>query len=243
MGKLQVQKNNPPDLKRPAFNVDGQLSEKLNAYPITSLLNKSTFTCFLGRAGSGKTSLLTAFLKTPELFHKVYNHIYVFMPAGSRTSMKDNFFEKHVHPTQLYDELTLVNLEDVYSKVQDNAENDETSLIILDDVQKALRDTGIRKLFLSMVNNRRHGKLSIWLAAQNYKSIEPSVRNGLTDIFIFKINKKEMESIYEEHVELYQDLFLDILKLCFKVEHSFMYINTGSQRIFSNWDEIVIPED
>jgi DNA replication protein DnaC len=243
MRKLQVQKNNPPDLKRPTFNVDGQLSEKLNAYPITSLLNKSTFTCFLGRPGSGKTSLLTAFLKTPELFHKVYNHIYVFMPAGSRTSMKDNFFEKYIHPTQLYDELTLANLEDCYEKVQDNAENNETSLIILDDVQKALRDTGIRKLFLSAVNNRRHGKLSIWLAAQNYKSVEPSVRNGLTDIFVFKINKSEMQSIYEEHVEQHQDLFLDILKLCFKEPHSFMYINTNTQRIFSNWDEVVIPED
>jgi len=240
---IRVQKNETPNLKRPKFSVDGKLDEKLDAYPLTSLMNKSTFTCFLGRAGSGKTSLLTAFLKTPAMFHKVFNQIFVFMPAGSRSSMKDNFFDKHIAPQQLYDELTLKNLEDCYDKVQKAAAEDETSLVIFDDVQKALRDNQIRKLFLSMVNNRRHGKLSMWIACQNYKSVEPSVRNGLTDIFVFKINKKEMETIYDEHVEQHQDKFMDIIKHCFREPHSFMYINTGTQRIFSNWDELLLEDE
>jgi hypothetical protein len=240
---IKVKQNETPNLKRPAFSVDGKLDSKLDNYPLTSLMNKSTFTCFLGRAGSGKTSLLTAFLKTPQMFHKVFNQIFVFMPPGSRSSMKDNFFEKHIAPDQLYDELTYNNLADCYEKVQKAAEDDETSLVIFDDVQKALRDNQIRKLFLSMVNNRRHGKLSMWVAAQNYKSIEPSVRNGLTDIFIFKINKKEMETIYDEHVEQHKDRFMDILKLCFKEPHSFMYINTGTQRIFSNWNELILDDE
>lgn len=240
---IRVQKNEKPDLKRPKFSVDGKLDNKLDAYPLTSLMNKSTFSVYLGRPGSGKTSLVTAFLKTPAMFHKVFNQIFVFMPPGSRSSMKDNFFEKHIAPQQLYDELTFSNLQDCYDKVQKAAEDDETSLIILDDIQKSLRDNNIRKLFLSMANNRRHGKLSIWLCAQNWKSIEPSVRNGVTDIFVFKINKKEMETIYEEHVEQHQDKFMDILKLCFREPHSFMYINTGSQRIFSNWDELILDDE
>lgn len=240
---IKVQKNQTPNLKRPKFSVDGKLDEKLDTYPLTALMNKSTFTCFLGRAGSGKTSLLTAFLKTPAMFHKVFNNIFVFMPAGSRSSMKDNFFEKHIAPQQLYDELTFTNLQDCYEKIQSAAEDDETSLVIFDDVQKSLRDNQIRKLFLSMVNNRRHGKLSMWIACQNYKSIEPSVRNGLTDLFVFKLSKKEMETLYEEQVETHPDKFLEVLKHCFKDNHDFMYINTGSQRIFSNFDELIMPED
>lgn len=240
---IKVQKNQAPNLKRPQFSVDGKLDDKLDSYPLTSLMNKSTFTCFLGRAGSGKTSLLTAFLKTPAMFHKVFNNIFVFMPAGSRSSMKDNFFEKHIAPQQLYDELTFENLQDCYDKIQSAAEDDETSLVIFDDVQKALRDNQIRKLFLSMVNNRRHGKLSMWIACQNYKSVEPSVRNGLTDLFVFKLSKKEMETLYEEQVETHPDKFLEVLKHCFKDNHDFMYINTGSQRIFSNFDELIMPED
>lgn len=240
---IRVQKNETPNLKRPKFSVDGKLDNKLDAYPLTSLMNRSTFSVFLGRGGSGKTSLLTALLLTPALFHRTYNHIFVFMPAGSRSSMKDNFFEKHIAPQQLYDELTFANLEDCYEKIQKAAEEDETSLVIFDDVQKALRDNQIRKLFLGMVNNRRHGRLSLWLAAQNFKSIEPSVRNGLTDIFIFKINKKEMETIYDELVEQHKDKFMDILKYCFREPHSFMYINTGTQRIFSNWDELILDDE
>lgn len=240
---IKVQKNEVPNLKRPKFSVDGKLDEKLDNYPLTSLMNKSTFTCFLGSAGSGKSSLIVSFLQTRNMFHKVFHNIFVFMPAGSRSSMKDNFFDKHIAPQQLYDDLTYKNLADCYEKIQKAAEDDETSLVIFDDQQKNLRDNQIRKLFLSMVNNRRHGKLSIWIANQNYKGIEPSVRNGLTDIFIFKINKKEMETIYDEHVEQHQDKFMDILKYCFREPHSFMYINTGSQRIFSNWDELLLEDD
>jgi len=240
---IKIQKNETPNLKRPKFSVDGKLDSKLDAYPLTSLMNKSTFTCYLGRPGSGKTSLLTSFLKTPAMFHKVFNNIFVFMPPNSRTSMKDNFFEKHIAPDQLYDELTLKNLEDCYEKILKAAEEDETSLLILDDVQKSLKDNTIKKLFLSILNNRRHGKLSVWLCCQNYKSIEPSVRNGLTDIFVFKLNKREMENLYEEHIETHPDKFLEVLKLCFIEDHSFMYLNTGSQRIFSNWDELIFPDD
>lgn len=240
---IRVQKNETPNLKRPKFSVDNKLDEKLDAYPLTSLMNKSTFSVFLGKAGSGKTSLLTSLLHTKSLFYKTYNHIFVFMPAGSRSSMKDNFFDKHIAPQQLYDELTFKNLEDCYAKIQKAAEEDETSLVIFDDVQKALRDNQIRKLFLSMVNNRRHGRLSMWVAAQNYKSIEPSVRNGLTDIFVFKLSKKEMENLYDEQVEAHPDKFLEVLKYCFKDNHDFLYINTSTQRIFSNWDELIMTDD
>lgn len=240
---IQIKKNEAPNLKMPKFSVDGKLHDKLDEYDITSLMNRSNFTVFLGRAGSGKTSLLTGFLKTPELFKRVYSKIYVFMPAGSRASMKDSFFDKYVHPNQIYDELTFDNLQEVYDKCQETADEDENSLIIFDDVQKAFRDNTIRKLLLSMINNRRHARLSMWMACQNYKSIEPQVRAGLTDMFIFKINKREMETIFEEQVEQHKDMFLEVLKHVFREPHDFMYINTNSQRIFSNFDELIIPEE
>ena len=240
---ITIKHNEAPNLKMPKFSVDGKLHDKLDSYDVTSLMNRSNFTCFLGRAGSGKTSLLTGFLKTPELFKRVYTKIYVFMPPGSRASMKDSFFDKYVHPSQIYDELTYMNLQEVYEACQENADDDDNSLIIFDDVQKSFRDNSIRKLLLSMINNRRHARLSMWMACQNYKSIEPQVRAGLTDMFIFKINKREMECIFEEQVEQHKEMFLEILKHVFKEPHDFMYINTGTQRIFSNFDEIIIPED
>ena len=89
---INIKQNKKPKLCMPSFNVDNELSSKLNEYEITKLMNKSNFTLFLGRAGSGKTSLMTSFLKSPQLFKKVYHTIFLFMPSNSRSSLKDNFF-------------------------------------------------------------------------------------------------------------------------------------------------------
>lgn len=240
---IHIKKNPVPNLKKPKFNVDGVLHNKLNEYDITKLMNKSNFTLFLGRAGSGKSSLLISFLKTPELFKSVFSKIFLFMPAGSRSSINDSFFDKYLAQDQIYDELTLVSLQDVYDKAQANAADKGQTLIIFDDVQKAFKQPDIAKLFLSMVNNRRHGRLSMWLAMQNYKSLIPQIRMGLTDIFVFKINKTEMQTIFEEHIEQHKDHFIELLKYVFKEPHDFMFLNTGSQRIFSNWNEIEMPEE
>jgi DNA replication protein DnaC len=63
---INIKQNKKPKLCMPSFNVDNELSSKLNKYEITKLMNKSNFTLFLGKAGSGKTSLMTSFLKTKQ---------------------------------------------------------------------------------------------------------------------------------------------------------------------------------
>ena len=164
------------------------------------------------------------------------------MPASSRSSLKDSFFDKHLPPEQLYDELNYENLEEAYEIAKENSFEGCRTLIILDDVQKDLKGE-CEKLFLSMVNNRRHARLSMWLCAQNYFSIPKQCRSGLTDLFIFKASKKEMEQIFIETVETHKDKFLEILGKCYKEPHSFLYINPNSQRIFSSWDELIILSD
>ena len=68
------------------------------------------------------------------------------------------------------------------------------------------------------------------------------VRQGLTDLFVFKINKTEMQNIFLEQVEQYKDDFMKIMKSCYTESHNFLYINTNSQRMFCNWNEILIEE-
>ena len=68
---IQVKHNSVPNLKLPKFNVDTELDNKLNDYDITKLMNKSNFTIFLGKAGSGKSSLLISFLKTVSSGDKI----------------------------------------------------------------------------------------------------------------------------------------------------------------------------
>lgn len=242
MTKIKVKQNETPDLKMPKFNVDGELDTKLNDFEITSLMNKSNVTLYLGRAGSGKTSLMTSFLKTKSLFYRCYSTIILFMPPNSRQSMKDGFFDKFLHPKQIYDELTLENLNNAFSVAEENSQDDKTTLIIFDDIQRYIKGLCEKKV-LHMINNRRHNRLSLWFCCQNYNSMPRQVRSGITDMFIFKINKTEMENIFLEQIEQHKDRFLEILKFVFRESHDFMYLNTNSQRIFSNWNELILDEE
>jgi len=239
---MNIIKNKEPKLLMPSFSVDTQLSKKLNEYDITRLMNKSNFSLFLGKAGSGKTSLMTSFLKTPALFKKVYHNVFLFMPSNSRNSMKDNFFDKNIPEDQIFDNVSYEDLLSVYDIAKENALENFNTLIIFDDTQKYFKEKSIEKLLLHIINNRRHARISIWLCCQNYITIPRTIRQGLTDLFIFKINKTEMENIFNEQIEQFKDNFMNIMKNVYDKPHTFLYINTNSQRLFKNWDEIIIKE-
>lgn len=235
---ITIKKNDIPNLKKPSFVVDSELHKKLNDYEITSLMNKHNFCLFLGKAGSGKSTLLISLLQSPSMFKNIYHTILLFCPPNSRASIKNDFWSI-LPENQIYDELNIDNLNDAYQIAQDNAQEGYKTLIVLDDVQKNLKGES-EKLLLHMVNNRRHSNLSIWMACQTYKSIPMQVRMGLTSLFIFKIQKKEMSTIFDEQVEIAENVFKDIVKIAFKNSHDFIFIDSNSQKIFLNWDQIII---
>lgn len=239
---LTIKQNIEPNLKRPSFSVDNKLDEKLDNYEITKLMNKSNFTLFCSKAGGGKTSMIVSLLNSSNLFKKVYHTIYLFMGQNSRDSIKGSFFDKNIPDDQIFDELNIDNLNEVYEKIKEDASEGYKSLILMDDVQKSLKDKDVEKQLLHMVNNRRHLGLSLWLANQNYIALPKQVRFGLTDIFLFNVSRKELENINDEQLELHKDVYSNVIKLCFKKDHDFMYINPNSQRVFCNWNEIILPE-
>ena len=240
--KLHIKENKEPPLKKPAFSVDGKLDEKLDEYEITSLMNRSNFTLFCSKSGGGKTTMIVSFLNSQNLFKRVYHTVYLFMGRNSRDSIKGSFFDTNLPEDQIYDELDIDNLNEVYEKIKEDAAEGYKSLIIFDDVQKQLKDKDVEKQLLHIVNNRRHLGLSLWLANQNYFALPRQVRFGLTDIFLFNVSKKELENINDEQLELPKDVFQGVIKLCFKNPHDFMYVNPNTQRIFCNWNEIIIED-
>jgi replication-associated recombination protein RarA len=240
---ITIVKNDKPDLKMPKFNVDGILHKQLNDYPLTSLLNKSNFSVFLGKSGQGKSSLAISLLKSKGLFKGVYHNIFLFCPPNSRASVKNDFWGQNLPEEAIYDELNVDNLMEVYDIAQQDASDGFKSLIILDDVQKYLKDPEIQKFLLHIVNNRRHALTSVWILAQNYFQISKRVREALTNAFIFKVSKIEFINIFSELIEKDKSVFQEIIeKYAYKEPHSFVFLDTTSGRMFSNWDEIVIKE-
>jgi hypothetical protein len=51
-----------------------------------------------------------------------------------------------------------------------------------------------------------------------------------------------MELVFDELFETKKDIFLDIIRMAFDEKHNFLFLNIPTQRLFKNFDEIVIQE-
>jgi hypothetical protein len=75
---------------------------------------------------------------------------------------------------------------------------------------------------------------------QTYYSVEKDIRKLFSNIFIFRVSKKEMEVIFEEIIERHKSYIPDITKLVYDKPYKYLFVNTDSQRLFSGFDEILI---
>lgn len=235
---MEIKKNRAPNLPAIKMNCDSGLHDKLNNFEISKFMNKHSTNLFVGRPGSGKTSLVTSFFKSKELFNKVFHNIYLFQPSHSRSSMKDDIFDSIQNK---YDELNLANLDSVMDEIKDE-DPKYHNVIIFDDMGAYLKNKEIKKKLKELIFNRRHLRTSIFFLVQTYLSIERDIRKLFSNLFIFKVAKKELQTIFEEHFEHNEDLANPISKLVFDQPYNFLFINTDSGRLFKNWDEILIDE-
>ena len=236
--------HNKPKLKMPEFKVDEPLSKHLEDDPLLSNMNKSFCCGLIGKAGSGKTSLMVSFLQTPKKFKKVFNKIYVFMPNSSRNSMKNNIFDV-LPEDQLFEGVSYEILSEVYERLLESTEDNHKSLLVFDDVQSYLKNKEVEVNLLHIIANRRHLRCSFLIIAQNYNKIPKNIRQSFTDIFLFNVGKEEYINIYEENINLSKDDFskdLTEYRSIKKTEsNSFIYIH-DKDKIFINWNEIIEDE-
>ncbi len=142
---ITIEKLKKPDLGHVKMNCDGVIHKKLLEYPmIEEAFSTSHFTIICGRPGQGKTSLLTSLIK--NVLNKCYETIYVFMPENSRASIENDLFGKNLPEEQLFDNLDLESISKVYEEINDHTKEKYNSLIIIDDLQVALKDPDILKV-------------------------------------------------------------------------------------------------
>ena len=231
--KLKV--NDKPDLPICEMVCDKELHPKLNKYDLTRFLNCHSTNLILGVPGSGKTNLLYQLMKSKHLLKKCYDKIYLFQPAESRASMKDKLFNQ-LPDDQKFDDLTFDNL----MSVKDRLSDDENSCILFDDMGSYLKDVEIKKLLKEIIMNRRHLHCSIFFLAQTYFSIDKEMRRLFSNIFVFRVNKTTMETIFEEVVEGKKDAVDDVIQIVYNKPYEYLFINVGSQRLFKGYDELII---
>jgi hypothetical protein len=160
----------PKRKKRVKMMCDVVLSEKMKPYPALDVcFNKYSCSLSVGSQGSGKTTLAMQLLAGP--FRKVFHQIFVCMPAFSMNSIKDSPLSK-LPPDQIFDSLSPDVAVELLERVTENAARGEKSFILLDDVQRDLKDAETLRSLLHIVANMRHLHCSILVLAQN--SVPPA---------------------------------------------------------------------
>lgn len=242
--KIELIENEKMNLPVPKFLCDGNVcGEHLNKYPMLSHLNKFNTTCFLGRPASGKTSLMISLLTAKganRVLYKTFDKIIVIMPSSSRASLKLNPFRDHP-PERIFDELNIENLSKIYDMIQQHAEDKETTLLIMDDVGSDIKNKEIQKILKKLAYNRRHLKLCQFFLLQSYLAVPREIRKLFSNLILFKPSKIEAENIIEEVLEQKKDVALDILQL-FENPHDYLFVNIPTQKIYFNFDEVVIKD-
>jgi DNA replication protein DnaC len=239
--KIKLIELEKPNVEKISFNCDEKICDSLDKYPmVRDNLNTFKTTVILGRQGSGKTSLTVNIVK--KLYRKKFHRIYLFMPRTSIASLKTNIF-KDLPQNQVFDELNYQNIVELNETIKENRENGLKSLVIMDDVQRALKDNNIIKVFKEMIANQRHLNVSFIILLQNYFALDNKVRELIHNVIFFKMDKKQNKKIFEECAEMPQSVFNDINDFIFDAPFNWCLINQRNKKIYKMWDEVEINDD
>ena len=234
---ITIKENDKPKLKNCKMKCDIPLDEKLDKYDLTKFFNCHQSTVICGKPQSGKTSLLYSLFKSKHILKGVYDKVFIFQPSASRASMRDDLFGK-LPPEQIFDELSLENLETVFSELHDG-----NNCLVFDDMGSYLKNNEIKKKMRELLMNRRHLHCSIFFLVQTWLSVDRDIRKLFNNIIIFRCSKMEMNLVFEELIESkskYQD---EIVKLIYDKPHEYLFCHLDSQRIFKGFDELMFSEE
>lgn len=242
---MKIIKNKKMILEIPEFNCDlNPLGLHLNQYEMLKHLNSYSFDVFIGKPGSGKTSLIISMLKGKgenKIYRKVFNNVLIVMPSSSIQSMKKNIFKDH-DSEKIYDELNIDSINDIYDKLKLYSEDKENTLLIMDDVGASLKINEIQKLLKTIIYNRRHLKCKIIMLCQSYLSIHKEIRKLISNCIMFKPAKIEMENFMNELFENEKQYAIDLLQL-YKNKGDYLFLNVDTQKIYKIFDEIILEDE
>jgi len=242
------------DIGNTANNLDQQLHKDLPS----PLPNYSGFNMAIaGSSGSGKTTLMYSIMTKRkkkgkrQSYRGVFDHIYIVSPTLGNKSMKKDEFAK-LPQDQIHRELKLETLAELSDTFDKNRDEDEHSVLILDDVGSQLRKSqAIEKKLVQLCQNRRHLFLSVIFIIQKWKDLPTGIRNNLSHAAFFRPkNMPERESIMMELFPFKKNETESIFDYVYEKEaekdrYSFLFVDmslkkTSKYRYFKCFNELEI---
>jgi hypothetical protein len=159
------------------------------------------------------------------------------MPQSSRQSIENDLFGKHLPEDQLYDDLTVDILNEIYEKLNENTKEKYNSLLIVDDFQTALKNPDIAKALERIVIKTRHLRTTSFYLVQNFLKVPKPLRQLAQNVILFNIGKQQLTQVFEEIIQMKKDKYEEIIDVCFKEAHDWILVNLHkSKNIYCNFN-------
>mgnify|MGYP003647772965 CR=1 FL=1 len=252
--EFHQEKNKRLKIINTANNLDKQLCDDLPS----PLPNYSGFNFVIsGASGSGKTTLLTSMMSARkkngirQSYRKVFDKIVICSPTlGQGKSAKQDPFHD-VPGDRKFKEFNLQVMDEIYEMVEANRDNDEHSVLILDDIGAQLRKSaGAEKKLVSLLQNRRHVFTSVFVLVQRFRDLPPGLRANMSHFATFRPkNMLEEEAICSETMPFHKKNWRQIMDYVFDNSDRFSFLmidmslkETNQYRYFSKFDPLMINE-
>lgn len=243
MSKIYLKELEKPNVKPMKMKCDKLIDKKLlnHGDMVSDVFSFNSYNIVVGSMGSGKSTLVTSWCD--RIFRGCFENIYVFIPESSRKSMSKDIFGEQLPAENVFDELTVDNIADVYERLQENSKECENSLLIIDDFGSILKQKDIIYYLKRIVTKYRHLRCTIFLLQQNFFQLDKSLREVVSNIITFNAGKSQLEKVFNEIVQLPRIDFEKIIDLAFQEPHDWILINLNkSKKIYRNYDEIVVDK-
>lgn len=241
---MKVLKIEPPEMGHVTMSCDKSIDPKLEKYEaIKCAFSQCNFSLVCGKMGQGKTTLAINLIRGP-LSH-CYNHIYVIIPEISLHSIspKDNIFINRIPEECVYHEYNESILTELYEKLLEHGQNNEFSLLVIDDMGALFRKDKTAEVVLNRIITKiRHLKATVMLLAQNIYQLPKRWREVATNVITYNLGKSQMSKIFNEFYDYKEKEFQEIMKL-YKHPHDWLLMNLKHKRLFFKLEGEVIFEE
>ena len=247
--------NNELKIEKIAMSCDKAICDSKKRSVAEPLMKTSHFYIISGASGSGKSNLIVNLLKstktTKDKKHKKsYRNAFdnIILVSPSAHTIKDSPLE-NISDDQKFNSISEDMFDMVVSVTDDAVEDNQHTLLILDDVSSQLRLKENEKLLTQLVKNRRHLNLSIWIVGHKVTDLSPALRSNANLLFIFKgKTTREIETIQSEYMLMPKKEADELMKAAYKQRFDFMLIDTslrkGSEFLFyRNYNQLIFKNE
>ena len=205
--------------------------------------DKNSVFCVSGSMGSGKSSWLnsatTCRKADGKIFSGCFAKVFYMTPEDCFTSENDHPFKDH-HKSRLFHEFNSDTLNQVVEQaLQNKHENNENSLLIIDDFSEELKNLETIRLLKRIIFKHRHYQMSIIISAISLRLIPKSIRSLIDYFVVFRPKSLNEVSGYNEEIfGLNKAEMKSLFDFVYDEPYNFLVFDNKKGKYYRNFDEI-----